>query len=83
MPFAMTSLTMKWNVVSKRVSSLQWDAWQLIPDRPSPMKIMLNCEHEFAPGIEELTMSSPSPLQADPNGIYPIPQPGLVTETEY
>jgi predicted dehydrogenase len=44
---------------------------------------MLNCEHEFAPGIEELTMSSPSPLQADPNGIYPIPQPGLVTETEY
>lgn len=44
---------------------------------------MLNCEHEFAPGIEELTMSSPSPLKADANGIYPIPQPGLVTETEY
>lgn len=44
---------------------------------------MLNCEHEFAPGIENLTLDGPSPLKADENGVYPIPQPGLITETEY
>jgi predicted dehydrogenase len=44
---------------------------------------MLNCEHEFAPGLETLTRESESPLKADENGIYPVPQPGLVTEREY
>lgn len=44
---------------------------------------MLNSEQEFAPGLENLTMDGPSPLKADKNGIYPIPQPGLITETEY
>ncbi len=44
---------------------------------------MLNCEHEFAPGIESLTMDSPAPLLADKDGRYPVPQPGLVTEREY
>jgi predicted dehydrogenase len=44
---------------------------------------MLNCEHEFAPGLENLTRESESPLKADENGIYPVPQPGLVTDREY
>ncbi len=44
---------------------------------------MLNCEHEFAPDIESLTLTSDSPLKADENGIYPVPQPGLITQTEY
>jgi hypothetical protein len=44
---------------------------------------MLNCEHEFAPGIEQLTLDSPAPLQADAEGKYPVPQPGLVTTREY
>jgi predicted dehydrogenase len=44
---------------------------------------MLNCEHEFAPDIESLTLTSESPLKADENGIYSVPQPGLITETEY
>ena len=44
---------------------------------------MLNCEHEFAPDIESLMLTSESPLKADENGIYPVPQPGLITETEY
>lgn len=44
---------------------------------------MLNCEHEFAPGLEQLTMDSPAPLQADAEGKYPVPQPGLVTTREY
>jgi predicted dehydrogenase len=37
---------------------------------------MLNCEHEFAPGVDRLTMNSPAPLKAGPDGKYPIPQPG-------
>ncbi len=44
---------------------------------------MLNCEHEFSPGLEQLTMESPSPLQADSEGRYPVPQPGLITDREY
>ena len=44
---------------------------------------MLNCKHEFAPGLDKLTADSPAPLQADKNGKYPVPQPGFVTEREY
>jgi hypothetical protein len=44
---------------------------------------MLNCEHEFAPNVDKLTMDSPAPLQAGPDGKYPVPQPGLTTKREY
>ncbi|MBW3600731.1 MAG: Gfo/Idh/MocA family oxidoreductase [Planctomycetes bacterium] len=44
---------------------------------------MLNCEHEFAPGIDKLTMDSPAPLLADNNGRYPVPLPGLTVSEEY
>jgi predicted dehydrogenase len=44
---------------------------------------MLNCEHEFAPGIDKLTMNSPAPLLADNNGKYPVPLPGITTSEEY
>jgi hypothetical protein len=44
---------------------------------------MLNCEHEFAPGLDKLTKESPAPLQPGPNGRYPVPQPGLTTKREY
>ena len=43
----------------------------------------LACEDEYAPGADKWTMDSPAPLQADANGKYPIPQPGLVTTREY
>jgi predicted dehydrogenase len=43
---------------------------------------MMNCEHEFAPNIAELTMESESPLPAK-DGKYPIPLPGLVKNREY
>ncbi|MCX8090220.1 MAG: Gfo/Idh/MocA family oxidoreductase [Verrucomicrobiae bacterium] len=43
----------------------------------------LNCEHEFAPGLDQLTENSPAPLQADAQGRYPVPQPGIVTNREY
>lgn len=38
---------------------------------------MLESDHVFAPGIENLTMDSPSPLPPDENGLYPVPTPGL------
>lgn len=44
---------------------------------------MLNCEHEFAPGLDTLTASSPAPLQPDANGRYPVPKPGLNPDREY
>jgi predicted dehydrogenase len=44
---------------------------------------MLECEHEFAPNIDDLKLDGPAPLQADSEGRYPVPQPGLVTEREY
>ena len=44
---------------------------------------MLNCEHEFAPDVDKLTMDSPAPLQAGPDGKYPVPQPGIIKQREY
>ncbi len=44
---------------------------------------MLNHEHEFAPAVEQLTMESPAPLLAGPDGNYPVPQPGITTKREY
>jgi predicted dehydrogenase len=44
---------------------------------------MLNCEHEFAPGLENLTYQSAAPVLANANGIYPVPQPGIITNREY
>jgi hypothetical protein len=44
---------------------------------------MLNCEHEFAPQVDKLTMDSPAPLQLGPDGKYPVPQPGINQQREY
>jgi hypothetical protein len=44
---------------------------------------MLNCEHEMAPGLDQLTMTSPAPLQAGPDGRYPVPMPGRNKNREY
>ena len=45
--------------------------------------MMLNSQHEFAPGLDKLTHDSPAPLQPDAKGRYPVPQPGIVTTREY
>jgi predicted dehydrogenase len=37
---------------------------------------MLNSEHEFFPGIDEITATSPSPVPSDAKGDYPKPEPG-------
>ncbi|MCS7303819.1 MAG: Gfo/Idh/MocA family oxidoreductase [Thermoguttaceae bacterium] len=44
---------------------------------------MLNCPHEFAPDVDKLTEDSPAPLQADKDGRYPVPQPGILKDREY
>lgn len=43
----------------------------------------LNCTHEFAPTVAQLTMDSAAPVQLDANGDYPIPMPGVTTDREY
>jgi predicted dehydrogenase len=44
---------------------------------------MLNDEMEYAPGADKFTNDSPAPVQADADGKYPIPQPGIVVDREY
>ncbi len=44
---------------------------------------MLNCPHEFAPDVDKLSMDSPAPIQADKDGRYPVPQPGILKDREY
>jgi predicted dehydrogenase len=44
---------------------------------------MLQHEHEFAPAVDQLTMSALAPLPLGPDGKYPLPQPGVTTRREY
>ncbi len=44
---------------------------------------LLNSGHEFAPGLDQLTLDSEAPLKADADGKYPVPMPGLVVDREY
>jgi predicted dehydrogenase len=44
---------------------------------------MLNDAHEFAPAVDKLTLNSPAPVQAGPDGRYPMPQPGKLKDREY
>jgi predicted dehydrogenase len=44
---------------------------------------MLNCEHEFAPNVDQLTIDGPAPILADADGKYPIPLPGIFKTREY
>jgi predicted dehydrogenase len=43
----------------------------------------LGGEREYAPGADKFTMDSPPPVQADADGNYPVPQPGIKTHQEY
>ncbi|WP_165219318.1 Gfo/Idh/MocA family oxidoreductase [Aquisphaera insulae] len=44
---------------------------------------MLNCPHEFAPNLDKLTMNGAAPLQTNPNGKYPWPEPGIKRDREF
>ena len=51
--------------------------------REITFKEMLECKHEFAPGLAELTKDSVAPVMPDNKGRYPVPQPGILTDREY
>jgi predicted dehydrogenase len=42
-----------------------------------------NHQFEIAPQVDQLTLTSAAPVQADGNGRYPVPQPGIVNDREY
>jgi len=44
---------------------------------------ILECPHEFAPHVADMTDSGPAPVMPDANGKYPVPNPGVNTEFEY
>jgi predicted dehydrogenase len=44
---------------------------------------ILNCPHEFAPTVDQLTPDSAAPLLADATGKYPLPAPGIKKDREY
>lgn len=44
---------------------------------------MLEHDHEFAPGVDQLTEDSPPPLLPLPDGTYPVPMPGQKKLREY
>ncbi|OHB77206.1 MAG: streptomycin biosynthesis protein StrI, partial [Planctomycetes bacterium RBG_16_64_10] len=41
---------------------------------------MLSLDHEYAPGLDKLTLTSPAPLPPGPDGKYRIPMPGIITD---
>jgi predicted dehydrogenase len=43
---------------------------------------ILNSDHEFAPDVDKLTMTSAAPLQLD-HGKYPVPEPGIKKNREF
>jgi predicted dehydrogenase len=44
---------------------------------------MLNCPHEFAPDVADMTADGPAPVAPDADGRYPLPMPGQLTDREY
>jgi len=44
---------------------------------------LLNHTHEYAPDADKLTFDSPAPVQADKDGLYPVPEPGKKKNREY
>jgi predicted dehydrogenase len=44
---------------------------------------MMAHDHEFAPGVDKLTVGGPSPLPAGADGKYPVPEPGVKKTREY
>jgi len=44
---------------------------------------MLNCPHEFAPGLDKMTKDSTPPVVPNAEGKYPVPKPGVIRDREY
>jgi hypothetical protein len=46
-------------------------------------QIMEQCDHEFAPVVDKMTVGGPAPLLAGSDGKYPVPQPGNNKQRDY
>ena len=44
---------------------------------------MLECEHEFAPSVDQLKIGGEAPIKANAEGKYAVPLPGINTSREY
>jgi len=44
---------------------------------------IMNHTHECAPTVDQLTLDGPAPLKRGPDGKYPYPKPGILTDREY
>jgi hypothetical protein len=44
---------------------------------------MLQCEHEFAPTVDQLKIGGEAPIKANAEGKYAVPLPGINTSREY
>ena len=44
---------------------------------------MLQCQHEFAPQVDQLTLDGPAPLLLAADNKYPVPQPGILRDREF
>ncbi len=51
--------------------------------REMTLEDLLASDQEYAPGADKFTMDSPAPVQADAEGKYPVPMPGIITDREY
>ncbi len=57
--------------------------WAAHTGQPITLEEYMQHDHEFAPGIDQLTPDSPAPLQPGADGKYPVPMPGIITNREY
>ncbi|WP_020468261.1 Gfo/Idh/MocA family protein [Zavarzinella formosa] len=46
-------------------------------------KMILESKHDFAPDADKLVIDGPAPIQADKDGKYPVPAPGLKGYKEF
>ncbi|MDB6021962.1 MAG: hypothetical protein JWQ04_1819 [Pedosphaera sp.] len=51
--------------------------------RETTYEQLLNSEVEYSPNSHLMTMDSPAPVVAGPDGKYPVPQPGIITDRDY
>jgi hypothetical protein len=43
----------------------------------------MQVQHEFSPNSDKLTLDGPAPIQANAEGRYPVPLPGVNKDREY
>ena len=70
-PSATTSLTTKPNAGAEASLVTSMGRMAAHTGQEITYEDILNGEHEFAPTVDQLTMDSPAPVPAGPDGTYP------------